>query len=42
MLSLRPMQENAFAAYRAFCVEEYAKEMSVTFDIPLEKAHQVT
>lgn len=41
MLSLKPMQEEAFAAYLAFIIEEGAKEMVANFDLPLEKARQV-
>ena len=41
MLSLRPLQENAFSDYLAFSIEEYAKEMAINFELPLEKAREV-
>lgn len=41
MLHLRPLQENAFGDFLAFCIEECAKQIAANFDLPLEKARQV-
>lgn len=41
MVSLKPLEENAFNDFLAFSIQEYAKEMAANLDLPLEKARQV-
>lgn len=38
MVSLKPLEENAFNDFLAFSIQEYAKEMAANLDLPLEKA----
>jgi ribosomal protein S18 acetylase RimI-like enzyme len=41
MIQLKPLPEDAFSAYLAFVIEEYAQQIAINFDLPIEKARQV-